>query len=127
MNPLQHTPQPADFFQTRRQFLNRFGMGVGALSLGSLVAPKTDAGVSLSPLAPRQPHYLGRAKRVIHIFAQGGPTHLDTWDYKPSLTKYAGQTVEEIGGVPLPPPNSSSPNRASRASKSVKSSRRSAR
>jgi len=103
MKASQHLPQPADFFQTRRQFLNRFGMGLGALGLGALLADHARAGVSLSPLAPRQPHFPGKARRVIHIFAQGGPTHLDTWDYKPALAKYAGKTVKEIGGVPLPP------------------------
>jgi hypothetical protein len=102
MNPDQHRPQAADFFQTRRQFLNRFGMGAGALSLGFLFNQSGQAEVSLSPLAPKNSHFPGRAKRVIHIFAQGGPSHLDTWDHKPNLAKYVGKTVKEIGGVPLP-------------------------
>ncbi|MBL6765950.1 MAG: DUF1501 domain-containing protein [Verrucomicrobiae bacterium] len=106
MNPQQHVPQAADFFQTRRQFLNRFGMGFGALGLAGLMgdslANRAQAEVSLSPLMPKQPHFPGKAKRVIHIFAQGGPTHLETWDYKPELAKYAGKEVKEIGGVPLP-------------------------
>ena len=80
MKPEQHLPSAADFFQTRRQFLNRFGMGFGALSLGALVGDRfantAEAGVSLSPLAPGQSHFTGNAKRVIHIFAQGGRLQL---------------------------------------------------
>jgi hypothetical protein len=111
MDPKQHQPGPADFCVTRRQFLNRFGMGFGALSLASLLgedfwlgrsaAAKT---TSLDPLAPKAPHFPGKARRVIHIFCQGGPSHLDTWDPKPGLSKYAGKEVKEIGGVPLPSP-----------------------
>jgi hypothetical protein len=107
MNIAEHRPQPQDFFQTRRGFLNRFGMGFAGLSLASLLgeslAGRAHAAAS-SPLAPRQPHFPAKAKRVIHIFAQGGPTHLDTWDPKPSLAKHADQKVDLIGGVPLPSP-----------------------
>ncbi len=107
MDPKQHQPQLTDFFQSRRQFLNRFGTGFGALSLASILGERlltgeAAASTNLSPLAARESHFLGKAKRVIHIFAQGGPSHLDTWDPKPSLAKYAGKEVKEIGGVPLP-------------------------
>jgi hypothetical protein len=108
MNQAEHTPCLPDFFVTRRQFLNRFGMGFGALSLAPLMSgvlrPEAQASTSLSPLAPKPPHFSSKAKRVIHIFAQGGPSHLDTWDPKPSLAKHADQSVTEIGGVPLPSP-----------------------
>ena len=106
MDIRQHLPSAADFFSTRRQFLNRFGMGFGALSLSSLLgagSPATaNAAASLSPLAPKSGHFPGTAKRVIHIFSQGGPSHIDTWDPKPELAKYAGKEVEKIGGMPLP-------------------------
>ncbi len=107
MDIRQHLPSSADFFATRRQFLNRFGMGFGALSLAGLLGSQNAstaqaAGSALSPLLPKSPHFPGKAKRVIHIFSQGGPSHIDTWDPKPSLAKYAGQDVKEIGGVPLP-------------------------
>ena len=96
-----------DLCITRRQLLNRFGMGFGALSLASLLGPVLDGsgqgGTSLSPLASRAPHFPGKAKRVIHIFAQGGPSHIDTWDPKPAMARYADQEVRLIGGVPLPP------------------------
>jgi hypothetical protein len=103
MNPLQHRPSVRDLFATRRQFLNRFGMGFGALSLASLLeVPRAAAAASLSPLAPRPSHFPGTAKRVIHILAPGGPSHIETWDPKPALAKHAGKDVPEIGGIPLP-------------------------
>ena len=92
-----------DLCITRRQCLNRFGMGVGALSLAGLLDATAQGATSLSPLAPRPPQFAGKAKRVIHIFAQGGPSHIDTWDPKPTMAKYADQDVKLIGGVPLPP------------------------
>ena len=106
MNIREHLPSAANFFATRRQFLNRFGMGFGALSLSSLLgagSPTTaSAAAALSPLGPKAGHFPGTAKRVIHIFSQGGPSHVDTWDPKPALAKYAGTEVEKIGGMPLP-------------------------
>ncbi len=107
MDLSQHIPAAADFCATRRQFLNRFGMGFGALSLASILGPNAatsaHASASLSPLAPKQPHFTATAKRVIHIFTQGGPSHIDTWDPKPEMIKYVGQDVPLIGGMPLPP------------------------
>ena len=88
-----------DYFLTRRQFLNRIGMGVGALSLASildprdLVAAEPGAKVVTGPLTPRPSHFPGKAKSVIHIFAQGAPSHVDTWDPKPSLTRMNGKSI----------------------------------
>src|ERR1041385_6996858 len=109
MDPKQHQPSLLDLCTTRRQFLNRFGMGFGALSLASLLAPQSGVQAALgernlSPLVPREPHFPGKAKRVIHIMCQGGPSHLDTWDPKPGMTKYEGKEVSEVGGIPLPSP-----------------------
>src|SRR5579859_7723559 len=87
----EHRPQDAIF--TRRQFLNRLGMGFGALSLTSLVGmgllepPDAVAADNFSPSAPKAPHFAPKAKRVLHIFASGAPSHLDTWDPKPELAK----------------------------------------
>ncbi len=50
-----------------------------------------------SPLAPKPPHFPGKAKRVIFLFMQGGPSHLDTFDWKPELMKNGGKTVSSIG------------------------------
>ena len=88
-DPAEHTPRMTDLALTRREMLQRTGMGMGALSLAMMLresvfgASLPSAGVSTSaarntvaaasPLAPRQPHFAGKAKRVIHIFASGGP------------------------------------------------------
>src|SRR5213075_1288057 len=87
--------RPEDVILTRRQFLSRLGMGFGALSLTSLVgmgllpAPgAVGADLSFSPFTPRDPHFAPKAKRVLHIFASGAPSHIDTWDPKPALEKY---------------------------------------
>jgi hypothetical protein len=108
MDITQHQPSSIDYCFSRRQFLNRFGMGFGALSLAQLLGPALAGqahaakSTNLSPLAPRPPQFPGKAKRVIHIFSQGGPSHIDTWDPKPALAKHAGQDVSAIGGMPLP-------------------------
>jgi hypothetical protein len=79
---------------TRRDLLRRAGMGMGALGLGALLADEAPARpVSTSPLAPRPPHFPGKAKRVIHLFMNGGPSHVDTFDPKPALLRYAGQAL----------------------------------
>src|SRR5687767_5123527 len=85
---------------TRREALNRCGMGMGALSLAGMMgeigfAAPAEAGVQnvAGPLAPKKPHFDGKAKRVVHIFANGGPSHVDTFDPKPSLDKYHGKAI----------------------------------
>src|SRR2546423_637620 len=80
----------------RRELLRRSGMGFGALGLAHLLSANGDlraASVATSPLAPRQPHFPGKAKRVIHLFMNGGPSHVDTFDPKPALARYAGQPL----------------------------------
>src|SRR5207245_4238772 len=82
---------------TRRELLCRSGMGFAALGLAGLLGEQELLGqnstVSTNPLAPRRPHFTGKAKRVIHIFANGGPSHVDTFDPKPLLEKYAGKML----------------------------------
>jgi hypothetical protein len=70
-------------------------MGFGALGLASLLGPVPSSnGAALNtPLAPKAPHFPGKAKRVIHIFANGGPSQVDTFDPKPELTKYHGKQL----------------------------------
>src|ERR1700692_4096971 len=106
MNINEHTARPEDFAITRRQFLNRFGMGFGALSLASLLGQDLFSGNaraegSLSPLAPKMPPLPAKAKRVIHIFAQGAPSQVDTWDPKPALAQYDGQALPGYNGVAM--------------------------
>ncbi len=105
----EHSPSVRDFCVTRRQFLNRAGMGFGALSLAAflpeLLSPQeARAAGAMGPLAPKDPPFPAKAKRVIHIFAQGAPSQIDTWDPKPMLEKYADKPLEGMGGVGLPSP-----------------------
>ncbi|RIK82003.1 MAG: DUF1501 domain-containing protein [Planctomycetota bacterium] len=81
---------------SRREMLVRSGMGFGALGLAALFAESGElASAANAPLSPRAPHFPGKAKRVIHFFANGGPSHVDTFDPKPALAKYAGQPLPE--------------------------------
>jgi hypothetical protein len=97
-----------DYFQTRRQFLSRMGMGLGALSLANLFDPKYLLGaqpgpaVINSPLAPKPPMFPAKAKAIIHIFAQGAPSHVDTWDPKPTLARMTGKSID--GGIAMGSP-----------------------
>lgn len=100
MNTSHHQPRLEDRFLTRRDFLGRCGMGFGLVGLAGLLAPElsgpalaAEAVSSNSPLAPKSPHFPAKAKRVIHIFANGGPSHVDTFDPKPMLAKLNGQQL----------------------------------
>jgi len=107
MNPDHHQPSLEDHFLTRRAFLNRFGMGFGALSLATILGPSLFSAQGsnlINPLAPKQPHFPGKAKRVIHIFAQGAPSQVDTWDPKPELTRLDGQDLPGVNGVAMGSP-----------------------
>ncbi len=85
---------------TRRELLARSGMGFGSLALAQLLggsgmleaasASEAASGATtpLNPLAPRVAHFPARAKHVIHLFMNGGPSHVDTFDPKPALDKY---------------------------------------
>ena len=108
MNPAEHTPRIEDAFLTRKEFLLRSGMGFGALSLAGLLGAQTAHGEmiagSTNPLAPKQPHFPAKAKHVIHIFAEGAPSHVDTWDPKPALKQYAGTQLPGLKGKAFPSP-----------------------
>src|SRR5438105_8920562 len=89
---------PPNCSLTRRDFLARSGLGFGGLALGAVLRDAgllsaAPADVSLNPLAPRPPHFAAKAKHVIHIFANGGPSHVDTFDPKPLLQKFAGKML----------------------------------
>lgn len=75
----------------RRMMLERSAMGMGSLALGSMLQSADAA--EANPLAVRKPHFAAKAKRVIHLFMNGGPSHVDTFDPKPSLEKYAGKLL----------------------------------
>lgn len=74
---------------SRRDLLKRSGVGFGMLGLASLLAEKESAHAG-GVIAP---HFAPKAKRVIHFFLNGGPSHVDTFDPKPALLKYAGKPI----------------------------------
>ncbi len=80
-------------FTNRRDFLRQTGMGMGALGMSPFLSSLNAANRDLNPLAPGNSHFAPRAKRVIHIFANGGPSQVDSFDYKPDLIKYNGMAV----------------------------------
>src|SRR5213076_3390184 len=83
----------------RRDFLARAGAGFGALALTYLLeSGKASAKPATDPLAARPPHFPAKAKSVIFLFMEGGPSHLDTFDYKPKLREFAGQRLPESFG-----------------------------
>lgn len=113
MNPFEHLPPR---LLTRRQMLRQMGTGLGMLGLASLLndagwlTPTAQAG-SLNPLAAKPPQFAPKAKRIIHIYLNGGPSHVDTFDPKPALGKWAEKqipsgnlTTERPTGAALPSP-----------------------
>ena len=78
--------QRRPFLLTRRQMLQRTCAGFGLLGLAGLLGPET-----LLASATRSPHFAPRAKRIIFLFMNGGPSHVDTFDPKPALQKHAGE------------------------------------
>src|ERR1043165_8962305 len=100
MNPAHFIAQPHPGFQTRRDFLRRTGSGAGLLALAALMKDKSllasaPAGeVAVNPLVPRASHFPAKARSVIWLFMNGGPSQVDTWDYKPELARRDGQALE---------------------------------
>jgi hypothetical protein len=94
---------------SRREFLCRSGGGFGALALSWLLsrdlgplARAEDVVIDpLNPLAKRAPHFKPRAKSVIFLFMEGGPSHVDLFDPKPTLEKLSGQPMPESFGRPI--------------------------
>ena len=91
---------PTQLSYSRRELLTRSGLGLGSLGLCNLLIDSGEVSAaedkrlpSEHPLAPRAPHFPAKAKRVIHFFLNGGPSHVDTFDPKPALAKHAGQPL----------------------------------
>ncbi len=85
------------FLISRRHMLQSSGCGFGWLAASQLAS--RDAQAARNPLAARQPHHAPRAKRVIFLFMHGGPSQVDTFDYKPRLEKEDGQKLP-FGAAP---------------------------
>src|SRR5579871_1254764 len=94
---------PHPVYPSRREFLRRTGSGFGLLALLGLLESQSlrsasgspEAGARLAhPMAPRPGHFPARATSVIWLFMNGGPSQVDTWDYKPDLEKHDGQELK---------------------------------
>src|SRR5262245_55605728 len=93
-----HPIRLEDAFLTRRDFLCRCGMGLGAVALTNLLSqvgfiPTAQAAEAANTLAPTVPQLRTKASRVSHILLNGGPSHVDTFDPKPALAKYNGKPL----------------------------------
>src|SRR5580704_11025188 len=98
MSEYNHNDPFRDLFLSRRQLLGRMGNGFAALGMmgllgNSALAGTPGSGSNLNPLAPKLPPLRPRAKRVIFLFMNGGPSHVDTFDPKPALQTYAGKEI----------------------------------
>jgi len=82
---------------TRRGILQQTAAGFGWLALSAMLADQVKAAAFDSPLAPRSPHFTPKAKRVIFLFMQGAPSHVDTFDWKPELKAKSGKTFAAPG------------------------------
>ncbi|MDA1276170.1 MAG: DUF1501 domain-containing protein [Verrucomicrobia bacterium] len=76
---------------TRRRALQNIACGFGYMAFAGLSAARTTC--AADPLAPKKPRFAPKAKRVIFIFMQGGPSHVDTFDYKPEIQKHDGKML----------------------------------
>ena len=108
MNHFQDLP-----LMNRRTLLQRSGMGLPSLGLADLLAgdpSRTALSATSSNRIEQKPHFPGKAKRVVHFFLNGGPSHVDTFDPKPALKKYEGQpapislATERKTGAAFPSP-----------------------
>lgn len=77
----------------RREALRRCGTGLGMLALAGVCADDAIANQAIDPSAPKQPHFPAKAKHVVHLFMNGGPSQVDTFDPKPALDKYHGKAL----------------------------------
>ena len=84
----------------RREFLWQTGAGFGSVALSSMLGSQffgesaSAATKNANPLAAKPPHFAPKAKSIIFLFMYGGPSHIDTFDYKPSMTGMDGKTVD---------------------------------
>ena len=86
---------------SRRNMLKTTSCGFGYMALAGLATEAANAEKAdyTNPLAPKQPHFEAKAKRVIFLCMRGGPSHVDTFDYKPMLEKHQGENPGTAGGA----------------------------
>ena len=102
MNHMDEIALESKKLVSRRHFFRDCGVGLGSIALASLLkddliaaASQSSKGRLAGPLAPKQPHFAAKAKRVIYLFQAGAPSQLDLFDYKPELMKYNGKSVPQ--------------------------------
>src|SRR4051812_7871872 len=85
---------------SRRHMLQRMGTGMGVLGLSSLLQDQGQlAQAAGNPLATKKSHFAPKAKHIIHLFMNGGPSQVDTFDPKPALTKHHGERPPTTAGL----------------------------
>jgi len=87
-------------YSSRRSFIRSVSTGFGALAFAAMHHESAYAEDAL-PLSPKQPHFSAKAKRIIFLCMEGGPSHVDTFDYKPELKRRDGQSVSQARGRKL--------------------------
>src|SRR2546421_7384823 len=81
---------------SRRSFLGRSACGIGSLALAAMMNPPAARAAPSAPLGIINPrHFAPKAKRVIYLYMAGGPSHLETLDYKPKLVEMNGKPMPE--------------------------------
>ena len=88
-------------FASRRKFLRGAGSGLGAMAMAAMLAEDSAAAPVHDPTKPRKPHHEPKAKSVIFLFMEGGPSHIDLFDPKPRLNEMAGKPMPESFGRPI--------------------------
>ena len=82
---------------SRRDFLKKSSLGFGSIALSSLLSSTFSSAQNtipqINPMSGRIPHFLPKAKRIIYLFQSGGPSQIETYDYKPALSKWHGQEI----------------------------------
>jgi hypothetical protein len=86
---------------TRRTFFTRLGTGLSGIALSSMLAEDAFGAARRDPMEPREPHHKPRAKSVIWLFMEGGPSHIDLFDPKPKLNELDGQPMPASFGKPI--------------------------
>ncbi|HEY2253675.1 MAG TPA: DUF1501 domain-containing protein, partial [Planctomycetaceae bacterium] len=94
------TGRESSFGLSRRRFLNRFGMGLGGIALADLLATDLPAGgpkarAAATPGVLSATHHAAKVNRVIYLFQSGGPSQLETFDYKPLLNERQGEQLPD--------------------------------
>src|SRR5690554_819513 len=92
------------FVSTRRDFFLQAGHGFGALAFAALLGSEArTAPATAAPFAPKRPQFAPKAKSVIFLFMEGGPSHIDLFDPKPELTKRHGEKLPDRFGHVITP------------------------